>query len=46
MEENVRSYITTCFDETDIFPDNILKHCKNNVNEAHNIPIEVKINLK
>ena len=31
------------FDETD-FPDNFLKHCKNNVNGAHNIPIDVNNN--
>ena len=29
-----------------IFPDVYLKHCKNNINEAHNIPIEVKNNIK
>ena len=33
------------FDATDIFPDT-LKKCKDNVNEAHNIPIEVKNNIK
>ena len=27
------------FDETNIFPDDFIKHCKNNSNEAHNIPI-------
>ena len=30
------------FDETDIFPDDFIKHCKNNANEARNITIEVK----
>ena len=29
-------------DETDIFPDDFIKICKNNENEAHNIPLEVK----
>ena len=29
-----------------IFPDKFLKHCKNNVNGAHNIPIDVKNNIK
>ena len=27
------------------FPDNFFKHCKNNVNEAHNIPIDIKNNI-
>ena len=34
------------FDGTDIFPDDFIKHCKNNANEAHNIPLEVKNNIK
>ena len=34
------------FDETDIFPDDFIKHCKNNANESHNIPLEVKNNIK
>ena len=33
-------------DETEIFPDNLIKHCKNNANEAHNIPLEEKNNMK
>ena len=33
-------------DETDIFTDNFIKHCKNNVNEDHNIPLGVKNSLK
>ena len=33
------------FDETSIFGD-FSKHCKNNVNEAHNILIDVKNNIK
>ena len=28
------------------FPDDFIKNCKNNANEAHNIPIEVKNNIK
>ena len=34
------------FDETEIFPDDFIKHFKNNTNESHNIPIEVKNNIK
>ena len=34
------------FDETDIFLDDFIKHCKNNANEAHNIPLEFKNNIK
>ena len=34
------------FDETDIFPDIYFKHCKNIVNEAHNISIDVKNNKR
>ena len=32
------------FDETDIFLDDLIKHCKNNTNEGHNIPLKVKNN--
>ena len=46
MEENIRSYTAIFFDETDIFPDDFIKHCKNNANEAHNIPIDIKNNIK
>ena len=46
MEDYLRSYTTIFFDETDIFPDDFIKHCKNNANEAHNIPLEVKNNIK
>ena len=42
MEDYLRSYTTLFFDETEIFPDDSIKHCKNNANEAHNIPLEVK----
>ena len=34
------------FDETDIFPDDFIKHCKINENEAHIIALEVKNNTK
>ena len=34
------------FDETNIFQENFLKHCKNNVNKANNIPIGVKNNIQ
>ena len=46
MEDNLRSYTTICFDETDIFLDDFIKNCKNNANEAHNIPLEAKNNKK
>ena len=34
------------FDKTDIIPDDFIKHCNNNGNEAHNKPLEVKDNIK
>ena len=34
------------FDENDIFPEDFLKHCKNNANVTFNIPIYVKNDLK
>ena len=34
------------FEETDTFPDDFIKHCKKNANEAQNIPLEVKNNMK
>ena len=34
------------FDETNIFPEKTFKHGKNNVNEARNIPIGAKNNIK
>ena len=46
MEDYLRSYTIICFDETDIFPDNFIKHCNNNANESHNISLEVKNNIK
>ena len=46
MEENLRSYATRFFDDTEIFLDDFIKHCNNNVNEAHNIPMDVKNSIK
>ena len=46
MEENLRSYKTIFFDETEIFPVDFIKNCDNNANEANNIPTEVKNNIK
>ena len=43
MENNLRIYTTIFLYETDIFPDGFIKHCKNNSNKAHNIPIDLKI---
>ena len=34
------------FDGTDIFPDDFIKHCKNDANEAHKITIEISNNIK
>ena len=43
MEDNQQSCTTKhIFDETDIYPDGFIKHCKNNSNDTHNISIEVK----
>ena len=47
MEDNLRSYITWVFlKKYDTFPDDFIKKCKDNANEAHNIPLEVKNNIK
>ena len=42
MEDNLRSYTTRFFYETNIFPDDFIKNHKNNANETNNIPIEEK----
>ena len=34
MEDNLVSYATRIFKETDIFPDDFIKECKDNANEA------------
>ena len=34
MEVNLRSYTTRFLKETDIFPDDFIKECKDNENEA------------
>ena len=41
--EVIQQYI---FKETDIFPGNFIKKCKNNANEAQFLPLEVKTNIK
>ena len=46
MEDYLRSYTTIFFYKTDIFPSDFIKHCNNNSNEAHNISLEVRNNLK
>ena len=43
---DIYEVIQQLFYETDIFPDNFIKRCKNNANEARNIPLELKINIK
>ena len=34
---------TDCFKKSDTFPDDFIKTCNDNANEAVNIPIEVEI---
>ena len=46
MEENIRSYTTRVFQKTDIFPDDFIKHCRDNANEAQCLPLEFKNNMK
>ena len=46
MEEYLRSYTTRFLKETDIFPDDFIKKCKNDANEAQFLPPEVKNNIK
>ena len=43
MEDNLQSYRTRFFNESDIFPDDFMKKIKDNTNEAINIPIKVTI---
>ena len=44
MEDNLRSYRTRVFlKKSDTFPDDFIKICKDNANEAHNKPLEIKI---
>ena len=46
MEDNLRSYRTRFLKKTDIFPDNFIKKCKDNSNEARFVPLEVKNDIK
>ena len=57
IEKRQNSYTERCrtvyeviqqhfFNETGIFPDNFINHFNNNMNEARNISIEVKNNIK
>ena len=42
MDYNLRSYRRSLiFEESDIFPDDYIKKCKDNANEARSIPLEV-----
>ena len=43
IEENIRSYTTSFFNETDISLDDFIKHYNNNAKEYHIIPLDVKI---
>ena len=45
MEDNLRSCRTRFFSESDIFPDDFIKKCRDNAFGAINIPIEVKNNI-
>ena len=42
MEENLKSYRIILFRLIWFFPDDFIKKCKDNANEAIDIPIEVK----
>ena len=43
MEVNIQSYRTRAFNKTGIFPDDFIKKCKDNANEALFVTLEVKI---
>ena len=46
MEDNLRSYGRRLFQKIWYFPDDFIKKCKDVANEAINIPLEVKNNIK
>ena len=46
MEDKLQSYTTRAFWWNWHFPDNLFNNCKNNVNETHNTPIEIKNKIK
>ena len=46
MEANLRSYKISLFQRIIYFPNNFMKHCKDNSNEAQFIPLEVKNKIK
>ena len=46
MEDNMQSHRTRVLKKSDTFPDNFIEKCEDNANEAINIPIEVKNNIK
>ena len=43
MDDNLQSYIGRLFQRIWYFTNDFIKECKDNANEAINIPIEVKI---
>ena len=46
MEGKIRIIEESYFEDYDIIPDDFIKKCKDNSNEAINIPIQVKNNIK
>ena len=46
MEENLQSYKRNSFRRIWYFPDDFMKKCKDNLNEAHFVPLDVKNNMK
>ena len=46
MEDYLQSYTTRFFKETDLFPGDFTKKCKDNSNKAQFLPLEVKKNIK
>ena len=45
MEDNIHIYRTRVFKKSDTFPDDFIKKCEDNANEAINIPIDAKNNI-
>ena len=46
MEGKIRIIEESYFEDYDIIPDDFIKKCKDNSNEAQFLPIEVKNNMK
>ena len=41
MQDNIQSYRRSLFQKSETFPDDFMKQCKDNENEARFIPLEV-----